>query len=727
MATNTSSNLHFINISARAYQYIRQFSVKTIEDALVELITNSIDAYKKTQYTQRKIDIEITNPGTLVVRDYALGLDASQLDDCFLNVGNFTASDTSRGFFSRGAKDISAIGNVYFTGIKNNSIAQAFLNTDAYGEITLQDTPITPEYRSEFKIPDPLNGLTTELDLLPTYQNIDVANLAKSIAKIATLRDILVDPNSLITLYELNTNGNILSQYNLSYTYPNATNILDIQFNVPGYTQYTARFTINQTATPIPQPSAETKLEFGFLIKDNTSVYEVDTLDGRFRWNPYINYLYGYLYCDGIHALLLDYDANGPSTANPFPVIDPSRITGVNNSHPFIIALFSIPLVRLDYILRQLNVSKSTQSISIDELNDLMDELHDFGEQMIKNNSISVQWHNNYDSSLAQAISDDRMKYVNYEKIYQQSGNFTTEDVTLQNKILSEIILDQQQNNTYPNYDNIYVYDSQTEKIIPLQNLNLSEFENNPQQALSLLTTDASNALKVTPYIWQLTPDDQLAQLYIFSKGDFSYNNQQTNMKLQNKNFTITFINDLNLKDRYLINSLQGVNIQINLNNPIVKKYLAPDLTTNTDNTTTNNTTTDNTTTDNTTNINTSISTFSSVRALIFLKELLTDAIANIIMGSDVLNKKITLDTSDPYNSARFLVDHKSKLIPQIEPYLDGIFQKYIDAATNSKFDVISSIISQISQSIATNMSISSDLYNLHDQLLTTVQTSLNK
>ena len=47
-------------------------------------------------------------------------------------------------------------------------------------------------------------------------------------------------------------------------------------------------------------------MEFGFLIKDDVAIHEVTTLGegGKYRWNPHINYLVGYLECSGIRDLL---------------------------------------------------------------------------------------------------------------------------------------------------------------------------------------------------------------------------------------------------------------------------------------------------------------------------------------------------------------------------------------------------------------------------------------
>jgi hypothetical protein len=189
-------------------------------------------------------------------------------------------------------------------------------------------------------------------------------------------------------------------------------------------------------------------------------------------------------------------------------------------------------------------------------------------------------------------------------------------------------------------------------------------------------------------------------------------------MKLQNKTFTIIFINDLNLQDRYLIDTSQGVQIKINLNNNIVRKYLSPDIITNTNTTTT---------LSEEEKLNqTSISKFHSIRALIFLKELLIDSISNVILGSDILNKKIVLD-SDSYNNVRKVVDYKSKVTTRVEIYIDAIFEKYINNSTTINFNTITQIISEISSVVSQNMVIDEKLSELHSKLVTTVQEVISK
>lgn len=696
----STGNLNFIEINERAYKYIRQFSIKSVDDALVELLTNSIDAYKKTSTIEKRIDIIIKNPGTVIIRDYALGLTSGELQKCFLQAGNYTASDTSRGFFSRGAKDISAIGDVYFTGIKDDKMSQCLLNTDAYGAVVISDVDATDEIREKYGIIHPQNGLHVELKLLPNFQNMNTGALINNLQKIAALREIFSDNSNIITLYTHDLDDKKISEQRLSYTYPQSKTVLDMEYIIPKYENYTARFVVKQTTAPISQPTKEIQMEFGFLIKDSTSVYEVNTLDSRFRWNPYMNYLYGYIYCDGIHNLLMDYDRNGASLTNPYPIIDPARITGINHQHPFIIQMMSIPLVRIDYILRQLNVSKATSSISIDELNDMLNEINNLGENIMDTNSINIKWENNYDQKLAKAIQDDRMKYVSYEKAYDMGENYDTEETTMRNYIKEEIV------KLNPEYDQNHIYiQNLNGNLVQIPNMTYSDIEQDPVRVLQMVSTDIVDSLKKQPYIYRISENGDLQKLYIFEKGSINYNDDHVNFKIRNKNFIISFINDINIMERYLVDTSQGINIQINLNNTIVKKYLSPEYLSDT---------------------NIDVTSLKSTKSLFFMKELLTDIFSNIIMASDVLSKKLMLD-SDDYNNVRKTIDYKNKITSQIEIKMNDIFDKYIIEAENTNINSIMEIIGEISSAVVENTTVTEELTIMKSKLLSTVETALHK
>ena len=421
-------NLSFIELTERAYRYIRQFTIKNASDALIELITNCNDAYNIAEQTSvintRLFEIEYHAPDVLLMRDQALGLSADDLQKCFLQIGNFTSDNNSRGFFSRGAKDISAIGDITFSTVYNNKFSQCYLNTDAYGNILISDVDATEEIRSKYKIAG--NGLEVKINLLPNQQGINIQTLYSSICKLAVLRDIVSNDKNVIMLRQYDNTNSLTFEQRITYTKPSGIVLLDVTYEVKDYDGALARLVIYKADNMIQQPRIDSEMEFGFLIKDCTSIYEISTFDKRFRWDPYMPYLYGFLYCDKIHELLIDYDKNGVSPMNPFPIVDPSRLTGLNEAHPFIINLFSIPLVRLDNILRELNKSISEKSITMTEIDDILDELAKFGLDIIDNEQINIAYVDDYDAKLATEIASAREQYIRSEYNYLLSSNVSS-------------------------------------------------------------------------------------------------------------------------------------------------------------------------------------------------------------------------------------------------------------------------------------------------------------
>ena len=125
-----------LSIGSRAYKYIRMGAVKNVVDALIELITNSHDAYNKDSTLSKPHNIRIKPYYTgrkyiekVSLIDNAIGLTGDEMERNFLTVGNYTSESGSRGFFSRGAKDISNIGNVTFQSIKNNKYSKVEINS----------------------------------------------------------------------------------------------------------------------------------------------------------------------------------------------------------------------------------------------------------------------------------------------------------------------------------------------------------------------------------------------------------------------------------------------------------------------------------------------------------------------------------------------------------------------------------------------------------------------
>lgn len=690
------SELSFIELNERAYKYIRQFTIKSAEDALIELITNCVDAYMKSDKTDNKtIEIEYVDGGYINVIDNAIGLTGNEMNDCLLQVGNYTNVDHSRGFFSRGAKDITAIGHVTFTGIKNGKYSVVYINSDAYGQVVINDEPVTDSIREKLKISE--NGMHVKLELLPNFDNFSPSNQAEDVSRLGVLRDIMADDTNNIHYSHLDAAGNILFRRKLQFTYPVGQPVLDLEYVVPNYPNVKAKFVVHKTTGKIEEPKKENQMMFGFAIKSDATIYDVNTIDDRFRWNPYINYLFGYVKCEYINTLLRKYDSEGSTDDNPMPIIDPSRNTGVNKEHPFIQSLLAIPKVRLDQVLRELNQSISQQSITLTEMDDLLNELSKYGLDIIDNEDIEVTFIPSYDSHLAKAIEDDRLNYISSEKSYLLTNNFDISSRATDSYIKEQIIKIGQVDD-----GDKFILDEDG-SVLNIGNDSSINDEKENVDFLETLDDDIVSKLKSNPYIYSLSKEGDLMKLYIFEKGRIEYelSPEKETLKMKNKKFQISFINDINLDKRYIIEYSNGVHIKLNIHDPSIQKNLinselmglAVDL---------------------------SIKHITSTKSLIFLRELVTEIFADVILENDVLNNKLILDSNN-FNNTKKILSHRGSIITRIEVPIDLMFEKFIEINKDKKAEQINALIDVIGESLLPavdfNTELGSKLYLLKTDL----------
>lgn len=372
-----------IPISSNFYQLIRDQTINDHNDALVELITNSIDAYKRSNQKDNKIiDIYWENDSITVI-DQAIGLDSHGLNRCFLQVGNYTSSYGHRGFFSRGAKDVSALGNLTITAIKDNKISQCLLTNNLMGSQSIMDQEVTAKDRLDYKIAN--NGLHFKVSLLDTYKlSADKINdKVNKLTKHFNLRGYFSDTSYIITSYWPNsTNINPNQKLHHKYENPEGTLLVEIYGNLEkfGYPEATYTFSLWKSEFPLGDPIAETDnryIEFGIKVFSNQNIHDNCTLYPQIRYESNIAYLFGELHCDYIDVLMnqyLDIDAFDKSK-NPFPIIDSGRVNGVNRAHPFTKALYEYPYQRLLYILSDLSNKVDDQhEMDLGDLAQLFDD-----------------------------------------------------------------------------------------------------------------------------------------------------------------------------------------------------------------------------------------------------------------------------------------------------------------------------------------------------------------
>lgn len=709
-----------IDVAFRNFLFMRGQAIKDTRDVMTELITNAVDAYRNIDgYASMIKNIYLIfycydNPITgsteyyVSVTDNAIGVAPGDMKHCFMSAGSLTASDTSRGFFSTGAKNITIMGDVYYTSIKSGTLSQIYLDDQAYGHIVtsgpLSDDlsvvpdvvgiPATPVLNQMVGIP--VNGLScvlayTNATEIAKFTSLDaIDTLMHSVAKIAVLRDIMSDPTYNI-MFDIRSCSPMLDVMNpskyvppiittdpstydpsqpsdnfggkylcrLQYTYPQGNMLLNLTFNVPDYPQYQAKFVVYEASVPISQPISDSMLEFGFLIKDSFAIYEVNTLgiNDRYRWNPNMNYLYGYLYCDGFHQELLNYDAGTSSDL----IIDPNRVGGINKSHPLYVNVLTVVLPRLDQIMTDVQNQTNYKSINIDELDTIVNKLQEMGVNIFNDNNITFNFTPNTAGTIAMAIQGTQGS-VTQEITGSNNLTIMKED----SPIIKQIQLIDAQNNTNITY--IYYVHPDTGDIqkIPINPPDpvLSPIGQDEQVIKSIIDGLLNQGI-VTPLVYRVVNGDvQPMQIYI--QGTMarpSPTDSQNPIQIQHKSLTIQFINDINYLQKYLIDATNGITIKINLHNPVVADKLSK------------------TSIDTASDYEFSISNEASYDALNFLEILISSAFTDIVVGNDISSGKIASSTSDSSaNIANSILDYWNKTEVQIEGVIHDLFTGFINA-----------------------------------------------
>jgi hypothetical protein len=348
-------------------------SIRNVSDALVELITNSDDRYQLLG-TAGRIEIEVERkrgePSIVKVRDFADGMTSDVMDSKLAIMGERVSGMESgyavRGTNSRGAKDIAALGLVRFESIAGDG---KFHISEITGKFKFRLFPmkeVTRSVRRRLRIPKDTGTLVSlfieSRHRIPLHRNM-LSNLSKLVA----LRDILKDPNRKIILIDRGKN----SSDSVEPPRYNGHNRLKVSFDVPGYPGARAKLVVNRSNKRFEREPDQRSRLGGILIKSRHAVHEATYFDRLLEGDPHALWFYGQLTCDYIDELCIEYDerfVNGheQTEANPVPILDPSRRTGLDREHPFVAALFKQVLSRFRPLVEEEKRREENQRTAIE-------------------------------------------------------------------------------------------------------------------------------------------------------------------------------------------------------------------------------------------------------------------------------------------------------------------------------------------------------------------------
>lgn len=446
-----------LTLSNRYFTMSSGSSVQSVPGALIELITNSLDAY--ADIIPKNIWIYLTynndhiTPNTIyTVIDHACAMSFNDMTQKLMIVGNYTASNNSRGIYSTGAKDCASLGDISFISIKNNLISAitiSSISTGANITVLMQDQVVTQEQRDLYQISQ--NGTYVTLTVPNYLGSYTINDMYNILCNNFYLRLINSDSNNIIMLSDNNTFNK-----RLTYTFPIAKPIIQANYQVPGYNA-TAKLTINVTDTQIVFnpiiPADKDCRQWGMLVysqeksiyDNNFLYYSGDSSIVDFTWDVNARYVYGSLECSYIDQILLD-GCNGKfNLTNPFLIYSPSRKGGLNINHPFTKALYETGYNYLSVVIAKLQDRRDQCLLESDStLSSLMSGLNDFMSSLITPNYEIYRFRTPQDSiNIIQAALNSSNVHLDSEFL-----GITYEEIIALSKGEHVPIIDQAINNT---------------------------------------------------------------------------------------------------------------------------------------------------------------------------------------------------------------------------------------------------------------------------------------
>lgn len=421
-----------VTLSGRLYDVVRQTSIRNIEEAIVELVTNSVDAYNKVNADIMDIWIEILrlppshNKTNVSVTDQARGMTHEEMVNCLLTIGSYTADATSRGLIGRGCKDCSFLGDITFTCIKDGLLNSLVLHQNRKASFLVEDATVTDEMRKKYNIAK--NGC--RVDILVNSKIVPAINVCyNALRNNIYLRDIFskayvvlkeivpVDQEHVISpvipgVYADDFSANITFDQRVTFTYPERKLVISCDYPVPGYNT-TAHLEIYRSKVKMPFPKRADQRQFGINVRSTRSVFENSALyyDGGakvqdYLFNPNIQFISGNLTCDAIEQLAKDAIDGKTSLLNPYLVIDPNRRGGLMKEHPFTAALYQYAYYMLAIIIQRVQDTYEEEIIDNGNAGDILNSLSQFVSNLLPGNAPLYAFRTHDDQEKLNTVAD---------------------------------------------------------------------------------------------------------------------------------------------------------------------------------------------------------------------------------------------------------------------------------------------------------------------------------
>jgi hypothetical protein len=362
-----------VQLDARLYTYVRAAAMPNTLVALVELLHNSLDVFKSTNHQTGTINITYDVPGKrLLIRDNGAGVAPDRMIDCFGVVGKYTATEGSRGFFSRGASDCSALGRVTFTSVHVDGNTELVLDDKTYTLTNNVDNEITKTLPST-------TGFVVSLDVT-SASSMSTASTITDIGKHFSLRHSLTLAHA-VNLTIVNTDGTVTGVDVLQSTRDfialddDDTMLEDLTLKLKsGRTARLKIYRLDKQESLAVNPTIQ---RYGVLIRSRFATHEITTIHPNLVAHPMIGRVRATLTMNFIEDEMEAFDDGLAS----IPIIDHSRTTGVNRYHADVSDVFALTykvlLYHMDVLREQLEATMNVTEADLENLFSSIPEIDD--------------------------------------------------------------------------------------------------------------------------------------------------------------------------------------------------------------------------------------------------------------------------------------------------------------------------------------------------------------
>ncbi len=377
------SNLTFrppqdLTFAPRLAGQLSQGTIRSVVDALVELITNSDDSYHALEEdgnpTAGSIQVLVVRSGTkckyLEVRDHAAGMEMPQLEEALVFGGEtsgFYKGRKVRGLFGRGLKEsIIALGSGEIATVRDNKISVAKLYWDPScrgSKVKFSNEPVTAGeiFRTEYGL---LEGSGTVVRIQVLNDKIacpSMQTLKRQLENHYVLRDIMSSDRRSVELTLKHENGSgkggkLSETQRLRFTPPSAVVVAEREIELHRFGDKIQIRVLESREGPLEQPKHNPYARAGLLIRTEGAILDNELF--RFTYEDAARYFLGEVQCPGIAERV---------RAGDFGIIDQNR-AGIEWNHDYCRAIQAEVERILEPLIqkkkRELNIGKQGEASS---------------------------------------------------------------------------------------------------------------------------------------------------------------------------------------------------------------------------------------------------------------------------------------------------------------------------------------------------------------------------